>query len=1152
MPSFVHNIKAMRALYPLILISLLLLPRPASATIHVVYTYNNQFSLNQPGETVVNTVTINEGDTVRWVRLQGSHTTTAVAGSAEQWNSDLNATVTQFDRKFNNTGTFWYYCIPHGSDNGDGTASGMHGKVVVLSAGSGACCMTNGTCMITDAGGCSSMGGTFQGAGTSCTPNPCSAGPSTVTLQALKDNSLYSENGAVNNGGGTSLFAGIRQNNMRRSLVAFDLSSLPAGIVIASAELKLSATTVNGSQNVSVSPINATWGEGSAAGILNSGGAATTGSATWTFRHYNTELWTQAGGDFGSASASTTIGATGTYTFSSAALLADVQMWADMPSMNNGWMIRANEAANNVNITFASRENATTNLRPQLVITYTAAPTGACCMPDGMCEVNSEGECIAMGGSWQGAGTDCSSAPCEITLTPFIDPLPLPGVAQPVTGQSGGAAHYAISMTEQFQQLHSELPQTRVWGYNGSYPGPTIEARSGEPVTVTWTNDLRVAETNVLRTHHVLAIDECLHGPHITGHAPVGIVHLHGGKVAPESDGDPEAAFPPGASSPLYTYPNDQPASTIWYHDHALGITRLNVMMGMAGFYLIRDDQEDALDLPSGQYEIPMAIQDRRFNADGSLAYPEEWHEHFFGDKILVNGKVWPYLNVHKGKYRFRMANGSNSRAYTLALSNGATFHQIGTDQGLINAPVAMTQLTILPGERADIVMDFAGYATGTEIILTNSAPAPFPGFPGVGVIPDVMKFIVGSAIGHTAPLPATLANVQPLPVEEAFIHRDFNLALMPNDCPDHDGLMWGINGMHWDDITEFPIQGATEVWNWINNSGVAHPMHMHLVLGQILNRQEIDQNGVPFGPILPPEPNEIGWKDTWNCPTGYVTRVIARFDGFTGAYPYHCHILEHEDHEMMRQFVVQEPVRVSARTFLEGPYDPNSGLMSDELRDADLLPLTEPYTGLLHPLIGGKGSKTSIDVLNNAGNDAIVDWMVVELRDPVLADSVVRSRTALLQRDGDIVGLDGISSLMFDVPAGNYHVAVRHRNHLGVMTATPIALSATSTSIDFTDPATSTWGIEARKPINGAMVQWQGNVVRDNVLSYIGTDNDRDPILQAIGGIIPTNTISGYVPEDVNLDGVIKYAGPYNDRDPILVNIGGTVPTAIRVEQLP
>jgi spore coat protein A, manganese oxidase len=1125
----------------------------AKATVHVVYTFNNEFSINQPGQPLVNIVTITAGDTVRWVRLQGGHTTTSVAGSPEQWDSELNNSITEFERQFNNPGTFWYYCIPHGTDNGDGTASGMHGRVVVLAAGNGACCMPDGSCMLTDAGGCAGMGGTFQGTGTSCTPNPCNTGSTSATLQALKDNSIYSESGTVNNGGGTSIFAGIRQNNTRRGLLAFDLSSLPAGVTITAVEVRLNATTVNGTNNLALHRLNASWGEGTAAGNLNGGATATAGSATWTHRQFNTTTWTTAGADFqATASASQSVAATGAITITSPALLADVQMWQSMPSMNHGWILRANEVTNNTNLSFGSRENATASLRPQLVVTYVMTAGGACCLPDGMCTVNSEGECTALGGSWQGAGTTCANAGCTVTLMPFMDPLPLPGVAQPVTGQPGAAAHYAMSMTEQFQQLHSQLPATRVWGYNGGYPGPTIEARRGQPVTVTWTNDLRVAETNVLRSHHVLAIDECLHGPHETGHAPVAVVHLHGGKVAPDSDGDPETAFPPGQSSTLYTYPNDQPAATIWYHDHALGITRLNVMMGLAGFYLIRDDHEETLNLPSGMYEVPLAIQDRSFNPDGSLAYPEQWHEHFFGDKILVNGKVWPYLNVHKGKYRFRMLNGSNSRTYTLALSNGATFWQIGTDQGLVNAPVPLTQLTIMPGERAEIVVDFAGYATGTEIILTNSAPAPFPGFPGVGVVPEVMKFIVQAPVGHTASLPAAMATIQPLPVQEAFIHRDFDLRLMPNYCTDHHDLMWSINGMHWDDITEFPILGATEVWNWINNSGIAHPMHMHLVLGQVLNRQEIDQSGVPFGPVYPPEPNEIGWKDTWNCPTGYVTRVIARFEGFTGAYPYHCHILEHEDHEMMRQFVVQEPVRVAARVILEGPYQGGSGLMNDALRVQGLLPLTEPYSALGFTLRGGAGSSTKAETLDLNGPDAIVDWLLLELRHALFPDSILRTRTALLQRDGDVVGLDGEAPVAFDLPPGSYHLAVRHRNHLGTMTAQPLLLDHQPVPVDLSLPGTSTWGFEGRRTINGVMALWAGNVLRDQLLNYTGADNDRDPILQAIGGITPTNITTGYRQEDVNLDGVVKYTGSGNDRDPILVNIGGAVPTNVRVEQLP
>ena len=290
---------------------------------------------------------------------------------------------------------------------------------------------------------------------------------------------------------------------------------------------------------------------------------------------------------------------------------------------------------------------------------------------------------------------------------------------------------------------------------------------------------------------------------------------------------------------------------------------------------------------------------------------------------VLVNGKVWPFFHVKKGKYRFRLVNGSNSRAYNLSLSNHATFHVIGTELGLLRQPVSVQELTMLPGERYEVIMDFSSYATGTELILTNDAPAPYPGFPGVGVIPNVMKFIVQAQTGFTSPIPATLASFADILPAEAHVSRDFKLyAIMKPDCDDdHNGHgehtmslhpVWTINGLLWDDITEYPMEGTTEIWNWENTSGIDHPMHLHLVMTRVLDRQPIDANGNPTGPVEPPKPYELGWKDTWNCPTGYRTRSIARFVGFTGLYPYHCHILEHEDHEMMRQFQVVSCKEVS------------------------------------------------------------------------------------------------------------------------------------------------------------------------------------------------------------------------------------------------
>lgn len=674
-----------------------------------VYTFNFDFSINPQGQSIVDAV-INAGDTIRWVRTQGGHTTTSVTGSSEVWNADLTSSSPTFERVFNNPGVFVYYCIPHGVDNGNGTASGMAGTITVLPVGTGACCLAGGTCSVLTAANCQAQGGTYQGNGTTCTPNPC------------------------------------------------------AGI------------------------------------------------------------------------------------------------------------------------------------------------TGACCLNNGTCVEVTSADCALQGGTYQGDNTMCSMVSCPIVLTPYLDALPLPGVAQPTSGVPGGAAHYEIAMTEQMQQFHTQLPMSRTWGYNGSYPGPTIEARRNMPVTVRWTNDLRVWETGQLRTVHALPVDTCLHGPDETGDSPVAIVHLHGGKVAMESDGYPEWSFPPGQQSPIYTYPNDQRAATVWYHDHALGITRLNVMMGMAGFYLIRDDDEDALNIPRGEFEVPLAIQDRSFNLDGSLRYPAMWHDHFFGDFMVANGKVWPYFNVKQGKYRFRIVNGCTSRALTLALSNGATFWQIGSDLGLLEAPLAMSSVTITPGERADLVMDFGPYAAGTEIILTNSAPIMFPGTPGNGVIPNVMKFIVQGQPGDTDPLPNSLVAVPRIPEWLAVRQRDLQLQLASNTmCPEHMDPVWTIDGMLWHDITEFPRLNETEIWAWRNRSSVTHPMHMHLVAFQVLDRQEFNVvTGEPIGDRFPPELNEMGWKDTVQCPPGQITRVIATFAGFTGLFPYHCHILEHEDHEMMRQFSVR------------------------------------------------------------------------------------------------------------------------------------------------------------------------------------------------------------------------------------------------------
>ncbi|MDP3984197.1 MAG: multicopper oxidase domain-containing protein, partial [Acidimicrobiia bacterium] len=544
-------------------------------------------------------------------------------------------------------------------------------------------------------------------------------------------------------------------------------------------------------------------------------------------------------------------------------------------------------------------------LRPKLEVTFIPPPpdpTGACCFANGTCDTLTEAQCLAASGTYQGDDTACQPDLCPLVLEAFVDSLLIPAVATPVSGTVGGVATYDMTITEYKQKLHRDLPPTTAWGYGGSYPGPTIVAGVDQPVTVNWINDLRDS-TGALRTEHYLPVDLCMHGPDSAGAAPLTVTHLHGAHVGQDSDGYPEDTILPGQQQTFY-YPNHQLPATLWYHDHALGITRLNVMMGLAGFYILTDAVEPTLGLPSGEFDIGLAIQDRTFNADGTFKYPAVWQDHFFGDKILVNGKVWPYLNVKQGKYRFRMLGGSNSRAYTLSLSTGDPFWAIGSEGGLFTTPVMVDSVTITGGERIEVIMDFSIYAPGTEIILKNSAPAPLTGEPGEGAIPDVMKFIVQGTPGHTAAIPDTLRPVIATPESLSVATRDFLLEKKFDACA---GAIWTINGMHWDHITEKPIINTTEIWRFINPSGITHPMHMHLVMFQVLDRTPFTMvaDSIVEGTPQPPSPTEKGWKDTVPVYPNEIVRVIATFEDYLGKFAYHCHILEHEDHEMMRQFEV-------------------------------------------------------------------------------------------------------------------------------------------------------------------------------------------------------------------------------------------------------
>ena len=401
-------------------------------------------------------------------------------------------------------------------------------------------------------------------------------------------------------------------------------------------------------------------------------------------------------------------------------------------------------------------------------------------------------------------------------------------------------------------------------------------------------------------------------------------VHLHGGLVSPASDGYPEAWVPPGESATYY-YPNEQPAATLWYHDHTLGITRLNIVAGLAGFYLIRDSIEDELNLPKGEYEIPLLIQDRTFNADGSLFYPTKgeddpeippvWVPEFFGDTVLVNGKVWPFLEVEPRKYRFRFLNGSNSRFYRLSLDSGQYFYQIGTDGGFLPSPVQVKKLLIAPAERADVIIDFTGFPQGTQILLTNDAKAPFPDGDEL-VIPEIMQFrVIPLKEPDLSTIPATMPFV-PLSQTPATPVR--KLTLNEYESKQDNPIILKLNGSMWDDpITENPKLGSTEIWSLINASEDTHPIHLHAVQFHILDRQPFDADKyedtkeLEFeGPPVKVEPNEAGWKDTTRAEAEAVTRILVKFGPYStfdptagGNYVWHCHMLEHEDNSMMRPY---------------------------------------------------------------------------------------------------------------------------------------------------------------------------------------------------------------------------------------------------------
>jgi spore coat protein A len=540
---------------------------------------------------------------------------------------------------------------------------------------------------------------------------------------------------------------------------------------------------------------------------------------------------------------------------------------------------------------------------------------------------------------WLRPGTASAESTVAGKLTKYREPLPVPGagivVATPTAGNRYAFTQRAITRT-----LHPDLPPTPLWAYDdgsglggqaGSF-GMALVAQVGTPVTATFT--------------HALPATYPAWIPVDTRLTPLGdqvrlMTHLHGGFVTADSDGNPAVTprgFGPGQTQTV-VYPNDpthQPASLLWFHDHGMGTTRLNVFAGLAAAYLLRDANDtgaepNPIGIPGGAYEIPLVIQDRQFNPDGTLRYPTSdipgvtWIGEYFGDVFLVNGKVWPYLEVEPRLYRFRILNGCNARIMSLRF-DGAPIWQIGAEGGMWDRPVQLKRLVLTPAERADVIVDFRGLA-GTTIVLRNSTPADPVSTPAPDLGP-VMQIRIGDRVTNPGPtsvpgsLPGRAANL-PAPRRTRYITL--------NEI-DVDTADWYLNlgGLHFmDKVTETPRAGTVEDWVYVNMTGDTHPMHTHLFTHQVVGRTPFDveayeqaygtPNGVPggidptpfaTGPMQPPTPDERGFKDTAKANPGYFLTIRARIDLPAAArgpqtYVHHCHIVEHEDNDMMRPFTV-------------------------------------------------------------------------------------------------------------------------------------------------------------------------------------------------------------------------------------------------------
>ncbi len=459
---------------------------------------------------------------------------------------------------------------------------------------------------------------------------------------------------------------------------------------------------------------------------------------------------------------------------------------------------------------------------------------------------------------------------------PFVRELPILAVASPAKTDDK-TDYYEFDVRPARAKI---LPtaETEIWGYQGTFPGPIIQATRGRRVSLRLNNRLPVPIVN----------------------------HLHGGRTSPESDGYPTdlvlpgSGFPHAMHDPLarisngsrdYIYENDQPAATLWYHDHRMDFTAPQLWHGLAGFYIIHDPTEDQLPLPTGERDVALLICDRSFDADGALLYPsldpalrgpggvtEKYMGGVLGDVVLVNGAPWPRMSVANTKYRFRILNASNARRYELALDGiGAGFVQIGSDGGLLEAPVNLRTIRIAPAERFEVIVDFSKAAVGSSVTLRNLAAS--------GRMSQVMRFDVVRNERDETSIPRVLRPVSDPGKPSLTREFDFSFARLKHG--------WMINGKPFDPMRmdARPRLGATEVWRL--STDFSHPLHLHLVHFRILSHSGR------------PGPYDAGWKDTIDLGPGQAAEILVRFDGYRGRYVFHCHNLEHEDMSMMANFEV-------------------------------------------------------------------------------------------------------------------------------------------------------------------------------------------------------------------------------------------------------